>query len=320
MARFLLRRLLIIPIALLVVNFLGYAYALLAWWLNMQNNPFVASTVPRPPIMQPYLEYLRGALRGNFGEMPFARGTILETIQTASTHTLGLLAIAFIVSIVLGTLIGLRAIRTNPPSAAPWLIPISTVGIAMPSFYIGMVAIAVMVLLILKGFPRPPRPFQGFGWDRHLVLPVLALAIRPTVQIAQVSSRLLADELHKQYVIASRSMGYSWRRIRWHTALSNILAALVLTVAGSFRVLVGELILVEWLFNWGGLGRLLGEVLVPQQLTSSQPSPLFLNPPLLAALLTAFAVLFLLADLIASVLIRIVDPRLRIAGEEGAHG
>lgn len=310
MAQLLLRRLLMIPAALVLINFLGFTYAILAQWLNTQAGP-VSAVQPRPPFLSPYLTYLSAAFSGNLGELPFARGTVLEAIGMASSRTLGLLAITFFLSLLVGFLVGLKAIQTSPPRASSWLIPFSTVALATPSFYIGMVAIGVMVFLILQGFPAPPLPFQGFGWDRHLLLPVLALATRPSVQIAQVSSRLLADELLKQYVVAARSLGYSWRRIRWRTALRNILAPLIITIAGAFRLLVGELILVEWLFNWGGLGRLLAEVLVPTQLTSTQASPVFLHPPLLAALLTILAALFLAAELVTSVLVRVVDPRLR---------
>lgn len=92
----------------------------------------------------------------------------------------------------------------------------------------------------------------------------------------------------------------------------NVLAPIILTIAGSFRLLVGELIVVEWLFNWPGLGNLLASALVPGTLSSSLGStPLFLSPPVVAAVVTIFAAMFLIVDLIASVAVRIVDPRLR---------
>jgi ABC-type dipeptide/oligopeptide/nickel transport system permease component len=93
----------------------------------------------------------------------------------------------------------------------------------------------------------------------------------------------------------------------------------VLTTAGSFRLLTGELILVEWLFDWPGLGRLLALTLIPPRLAQTggpgDQSLYFLHPPLLAALLMAFALLFLLADATASLLARAADPRQR--AEEG---
>jgi peptide/nickel transport system permease protein len=125
---------------------------------------------------------------------------------------------------------------------------------------------------------------------------------------------LLADELGKQYVVAARSMGFSWQRIRQHGAIRNILATVVLTIATSVRLLVSELIVVEWLFDWPGLGNLLAQTLIPIGVVSSRTATegvLFLDPPVVAAVLTVFAAIFLMTDLTASLLAQRFDPRLR---------
>jgi ABC-type dipeptide/oligopeptide/nickel transport system permease component len=177
----------------------------------------------------------------------------------------------------------------------------------------------VSVYYVIAAGPeaKPPLPLHGFGWDLHLVLPVLALLLRPTVQIAQVTAGLLAGELGKQYITAARSRGNTWARARWRHALSNVLAPVILTIAGSFRLLVGELILVEWLFAWPGLGWLLSLALVPPRIATvsglSDISLYFLHPPLVAALLTMFTLVFLTVDAVASFAARSVDPRLQVA-------
>jgi peptide/nickel transport system permease protein len=184
----------------------------------------------------------------------------------------------------------------------------------MPSFFIGSLFIlAVFRYQIWRGYgTRLPLPMGGFGWDKHLVLPTLALMARPTVQIAQIVAGLLVDELGKQYIVAARSVGNSWPRILRRNALRNILAAVVLSIAGSVRLLVGELVVVEWLFEWPGLGRLLAWTLIPPAGTALvEWVPLFLSPPVVAAVLMALGGVFLLTDLIAAILVRIFDPRLR---------
>ncbi|UCC65405.1 MAG: ABC transporter permease subunit, partial [Anaerolineae bacterium] len=212
--------------------------------------------------------------------------------------------------------LGLRAVRLEPRRISRWLTLLSTTGLAMPSFYIGSLLIAAMFSYVLEQSIGAPFPMQGFGWDRHLVLPTLALMVRPTVQIAQMTAGLLEGELGKRYIATARSVGHPWRVIRRRHALRNILAPVILMIAGSGRLLMGELILVEWLFKWPGLGMLFAQALVPEQSSAAQGSPLFLNPPVVATVLTAFAALFLVTDLIAAVLVRVVDPRLR-APEEG---
>ena len=77
----------------------------------------------------------------------------------------------------------------------------------------------------------------------------------------------------------------------------------------------------EWLFNWPGLGRLLASTLVPGVLsTNLGTSALFLDPPTVAAAITIIGALFLITDLLASVLVRVIDPRLRSQGEAAVPG
>jgi ABC-type dipeptide/oligopeptide/nickel transport system permease component len=326
MSRFVLRRLVIILAALVAVNFLGFAYALIAQRVHQAQNPFGSGVEGWPPIWPLYMEYVGGILRGDFGNMPIGLAeSMVGALIKASGASLGLLGLAFTFSLVLGLLLGVLAVRANPARVSGWLVPLSTAGLALPSFYIGTVFIVAMIYYLLgqgKGAP-PPLPLQGFGWDLHLVLPTLALMVRPTMQIAQVTAGLLSGELDKQYVTAARSRGNSWGRALWRHALRNVLAPVVLTVAGSFRLLVGELVLVEWLFGWPGLGRLLAFSLIAPRLAG--PSAVFtgiyfLHPPLVAALLTVFTFIFLLADTLASLIARAYDPRLRAPETEGRHG
>jgi ABC-type dipeptide/oligopeptide/nickel transport system permease component len=150
--------------------------------------------------------------------------------------------------------------------------------------------------------------------------------LRPTVQIAHVTASLMSEELSKRYVTAARGFGHTWRDILRDKALRNILAPLFLTISSSFRILVAELLLIEWLFNWPGIGGMLVRTLVPPNVVGSlsgftNVSVYFLNPPLLSLLLVLFGLLFYLVDTLASLLARWVDPRLESAGpEEPSYG
>jgi peptide/nickel transport system permease protein len=329
MTRFILQRLLLLPPALLLIHFLGFAYAIVGRWFNATRNPFFAPPEGPLPILPEYLAYAQSALGGNFGKMPSGSiETILGALARTGAASLGLLGIVFALSVALGLIFGLSAVRIQPRGVVAWLIPASTVSLAMPSFYVGAILITA-TLFYLLWFAQPgsrfPLPLGGFGWDLHLVFPVTALTVRPTMQIAQASATLLAGELGKQYVVAARSIGASWFSIRWKHALRNVAAPLVIAISGSLRLLVAELILVESLFRWPGLGSLLADTLyAPQTATVFNPAnaaPLFLDPPVVAAALTCIAALFMLIDLIASILTRYFDPRFRAGDERGSrHG
>lgn len=317
MLRYILRRLLLIPPALLVVNFLTFLYARTAQRIQLANNPFLAITESDQPIWPDYLDYLGRLAAFDFGTMPNSEETLLSVIGRTGMASLGLLVIAFSASVIAGVLLGTAATRTDPPGVRGWLSIWSTVGQAMPSFYAGSLLIVGSLFYALWRGPgtKPPLPLQGFGWDIHLVMPVLALMARPAVQIAQLMAGLLSGELGKQYVKAHRSMGHVWRTIRWRLALRNVMAPVVLMIAQSLRLLIAELVLVEWLFNWPGLGRLLASTLVPNANVSGAAATtgaLFLNPEILTMVVVVIAGIFLLVDLIASLIIQQLDPRLRV--------
>lgn len=328
MTRFILRRLAIIPFALLLVNFFGYAYAHQSRPLHAARTPYFFTILPpSEPLSESYVDYAQDAVRLNLGSIPgnqfFRKNwgrdltSVGAVVWRASIASLGLLVLALSLSVPIGLLLGLRAVNTDPPGVSRWLTLLSTVGQAMPSFYAGSLLVLLVTYYVLWQGVGTKTIFtvHGFGWDRHLISPVLVLLLRPSVQIAQMTSGLLAGELGKRYVLTARSLGFPWALIRRRQALRNILVPTILTIGGSFRSLVGELILVEWLFGWPGLGHLLATTLIPSQISTSLGSPLFLDPPLVAAVLTSLATLFMLADLIASILVRVTDPRLRVPDE-----
>jgi ABC-type dipeptide/oligopeptide/nickel transport system permease component len=327
MHKFILRRLAILPIALVLIHFLGFTYAYVARPIRAARTPYLREQVSNPaPLLETYKQYIQDIFNGSLLKPPEKGpqiGSFAQDLWQACIASMGLLAIVISLSILLGVALGLLAVRNQPPGVRRWLIPLSTIGLAMPSFYVGSLGILAVVYLAMSQGPTNVRPFpiRGFGWDNHLILPVIALMLRPTVQIAQVTAGLLAGELGKQYVIAARSFGHTWRDIRWRQAMRNTLAAVILSIAGSFRQLVGELVVVEWLFSWPGLGKLLASTLVPGLVsTNLGSSALFLDPPTVAAAFTIIGALFLMADLLASVLVRVIDPRLRSQGEAAMPG
>ncbi len=321
MSRFILRRLILIPILLLLVNFLGYSYAHLVLPGRLARTPYVGPPPETGPLLPAYLEYLGGALQFDLGATPVGRErlTLTEEVGNAFSASLGLLGLALPLSVLLGLPLGMLAARHEPRGIARWFTFLSAAGLAMPGFYVGnllILAVLAFVLLRITG-TRAPIPVYGFGWDLHLVLPVLALITRPIVQIAQLTAGMLTDELGKRYVVTARSIGYPWRMIRWRHVLRNALSSITGAVAGSTRLLMAELIVIEWLFGWPGLGRLLARTLIPPAVTSQVESmPLFLNPTVVATVLTAFAAFFLVVDLASAIIARIADPRLRATEEE----
>jgi peptide/nickel transport system permease protein len=305
MLRLLLRRILAIPVVMLLVNATGFIYACILGPIQARQGSAPIGQNEIPAFIPAYLEYLKGVVHLDFGTLGNG-ATVIGTIGRAVLASTGLLITAFLLSILVGIVLGRAGVSKGQPVVSGWLTVFATFGQSSPTFYIGVLFISASIMYLLWGPTREVLlPFQGFGWDAHMVLPIVALAVRPTLQIAHTTANLLSDELGKPYIVALRGMGHSWAAIRGRFAFRNILALVILVIAGSWRLLIVELIILERLFNWPGLGKLFSSTLI---LTTQ--SNYFLFPPLLAALLAVMAFFFMSADLIASVAARLVDPRL----------
>jgi ABC-type dipeptide/oligopeptide/nickel transport system permease component len=314
MIRFIVRRTLIIPIALILIHFLAFSYAHIAGPIRAARTPYLREQFQSSPLFPAYIAHVKDLLSGGEETLITSREEFFSMFTSAAGASLGLLGISMVISIFFGFMLGLMAVRSQPPGVHRWLTPLSTLGLAMPSFYLGSLGVLAVVYYVLYLRPGSPGvlPIKGFGWDTHLVMPAITLALRPTVQIAQMVAGLLSGELGKQYVIAARSFGHSWRNIRWKQAMRNILAPVLVTFASTLRLTFGELVVVEWFFAWPGLGELLASALVPGQLSTEMgATAYFLNPPIIAAVVVIISAVFLLVDLAASIAVRAVDPRMR---------
>jgi peptide/nickel transport system permease protein len=302
MLRFVIQRLLIMPLALLLANFLGFAYAYYIGPVQVARNPYAFRGIQVPPLIPEYFSYLKQVFGLDFGSMPNGE-PIIDVVLRAFAASSWLIVLALLLSIVIGLLLGFSSVRLSPIKVSSWLTGIVTIGLASPSYFIGVILIALSIAYVIWGpgsGVTPLVPFQGYGIDTHLVLPTLTLMVK----IAQITSGMLVGEMGKQYVVAALSFGHQMRKIRSRLAFRNILAAVVITIAASLRLMIAELIIVERLFDWPGFGRLFSTTIV---LTSRSDN--FLFPPLVAALLTVLALVFLLTDIIAGLLVRRFDPR-----------
>lgn len=324
MYAFIARRLVGVIILLAGVNFVSFAYAHYGRYAQLESNPIFARQEEIVPVFPLYIEYINAFIKGEPPQLPAAAGlTVVDLIDEAADASFGLLAIAFTISLALGLLIGMSAAKTNPPHVSRWLIPLSTVSLAMPGFYVGAVLITVSVAyLFLSPSTKGDLPFPlgGFGWDSHLVFPLIALAFRPTLQIAQMTASLLTDEFNRTYVTVARALGHSWQLVKVKTALRNIYVPMLQVIASSISLMVGELILVEWLFSWPGLGRQLALSIRPPATVTIASGVLpstYLHAPTVATVVTILGAILIISNTLAAIFTYASDPRLRTQGRDG---
>ena len=292
---------------LVLVHLLAFGYALLARGMQEEQSPFRAPAVG-VSITYEIATHVDAVLRGEFGALPRNQGAVLDVVAAAFGRSLSVLLPAFVVAAAAGVSLGRAAAQQNQARISGWLLPLATLLQATPSFYSGVLLTALLLATAIDGLP-----VQG-----NLLWPALVLALRPALRIAQLVAHLIVTESDKQYVVTARGIGHSISGVRRAHIFPNVAASVVNELAGAFRWMAAELVIVEWLFNWPGLGRLLGMVLIVPRRTDAE-AVFFLHPELAAMTFTAMTLLFVLADITTRAATNAVDPRLRALPEPDAR-
>jgi peptide/nickel transport system permease protein len=302
------RKLILMLIILAILNYIAYHYALIH--PNLVNTTSQATETAASH----YPEYLQNVLRGDLGEV--ANTPVAEVIAAPIRNSLVLLLFAMLTTIVLGLLFGFLSISYRTKRIHPLALTFLAAGSSMPGFVFGAILLSLMVYQVLyASAPETLLPISGYGLDRHLILPMVVLALQPTFHLARVTAGLLENELQKDYIQVARSKGLSWWQLFWRHALPNMLAPILITIGAGMRLMVGELVIVEAIFLWPGIGRILLFTL-GVRLDARPPNAFFGNPNLIAAVAVVLGFWLLLADLLATLLAYHFDPRLRQAADE----
>ncbi|HEX6386296.1 MAG TPA: ABC transporter permease [Anaerolineae bacterium] len=309
MLRLIIRKLVLMLVLLPLLNAVGFYYAVI------HPRLFVSPTgVEVETSTSGYGSYLLGLLAGDLGRV--GNQQVASVIANPVKNSLILLVTALVVAVIFGLLLGLLSISPRTKRIAPQALLLLAAGSSMPGFLAGGMILSFMVYQTLyAGNPRTLLPLSGFGLDEHLILPVVVLALQPTMYIAKVTAGLVENELQQDYIRVARSKGLSWLQLLWLHALPNMLAPVLVTIGESMRLMVGALVIVEALFIWPGIGRIF-LFTIGLRLDARPPGVYFGNPELLAAIVVILGVWILLADLIASALSYWVDPRLGRASEQ----
>ena len=165
---------------------------------------------------------------------------ISETLKSSAA----LLLLALGVALLVGLPLGLAAALAKRKTSSTLIMVISTLGVSTPSFLFAMF-LWVVNIWVHRTFDIKVLPSGGFGFDAHMVMPVLVLAMRPLAQIAQVTYVSMRDILGQDYIRTAYSKGLSWRMVRNVHALPNILIPTLTTLGSSLRFSLASLPIVE---------------------------------------------------------------------------
>ncbi|MDG3141709.1 ABC transporter permease [Streptococcus suis] len=303
MIKYILKRLAILLVTLWVVITLSF-FLMQVMPGTPYNNPRLTDEMIAlmnkqygldKPVWQQYLKYLFDILHGDFGtsyqsvNQPVSR---MLAQRLGVSIQLGLQAL--VVGIGGGLLVGAISARNKNNKIDGILSVISTLGISVPSFIIGL------LLLDYLGFKWQLLPLSGWGTFAQSILPTLGLAIPIFAQVTRFFRSEMIETLNSDYIQLARAKGLTMRQVtRRHAYRNSMIPVLTLVGPLAAGVLTGSA-LMERIFSIPGIGQLF---------VTAIPTK---DYPVIMGTTIVYSVMLMVAILATDIIISIVDPRVRL--------
>ncbi|MCL6430371.1 MAG: M20/M25/M40 family metallo-hydrolase [Anaerolineae bacterium] len=261
------------------------------------------------------VRYLGNALHGDLGSIrrygyyywadPRTPVLVRDIVWEGICRSLPLLGVSLVLAGVIGTSLGIGAALARRSRLSLGYTVLAVAGTSVPSFFLAfLLQLGEIRFYRLTGIQLVP--LGGFGWDRHMILPAIVLAARPTAQVARIAFVALAEVLDADYVRTARAKGLGELAILTRHALKNASVAILTALGTSLRFALSSLPIVEVIFSWPGLGQRLLSAMFYHQMDMA------------AGLTLALGLFFTVVNLLLEGLSRALDPRL--AGERTRLG
>jgi peptide/nickel transport system permease protein len=246
------------------------------------------------PLFVQYGHFVSSLVRGDFGQSFYYRTPVLELYLSRLPNSLMLAAAAMALSLLIGIPSGiLAAVRVNG-----WWDRVgkifSLLGLSLPSFWVGLVMI--LFFSVYLGW----LPSSGAGTLSHLIMPAFALGWFFAAAHMRMTRSSMLEVMGSEYVKLARLKGLPERMVITKHAFKNALIP-VLTLAGiNLVIMVNVAVVVETVFAWPGIGRLLYEGVA------------FRDFPVVQATVLLGGVMIVVVNLLVDILYAVIDPRIRL--------
>jgi peptide/nickel transport system permease protein len=260
-------------------------------------------------LLEQLFTYLGKVATGDFGYSYYFNQPVLELIGQRLPATLYLAISALVLSVLIGTFLGIISARRPNGLFSHTVTLFSLAGYASPIFWTGLMLLllfgSVWPILPVAGMSDVVHPSRGFAYVldvlRHLILPTTTLALVFLAQYSRLARVNMIDALSADYVRTARAKGLpEWIVIGKH-ALRNTLIPIVTVVGLQFGNLFAGAVLVETVFSWPGMGRLVYDSILRR------------DYPTLMAVLFFSAMMVMAANILTDLVYRLIDPRIRTA-------
>ena len=246
----------------------------------------------KPQIVQ-YWIYVKGLVKGDLGESFLFRRPVSDMIKEALPNSLKLASISFVTSMLLALLLGVLAATKRDTIFDNGVKMLAVLGQAMPDFWVGIMTILIFSVIL------PIFPASGTGTPKHYVLPVAVLTFYILPGIMRIIRSSMLDVLDSEYIKLARIKGVSEKLVIWKHALRNALIAPLTTAGLILAGLIAGVVVIEYVFNIPGLGRLSLDGMGSRDFPVVQGVTLILSAAVL------------IINFIVEILYALIDPQIR---------
>lgn len=258
-------------------------------------------------LVEQLFSYLGKIVSGDFGHSYYYNEPVVTLIVSRLPATIYLAISAVTLAVLIGTLLGTISARCPNGLLSHAVTVLSLAGYAAPIFWTGLMLLllfgSVWPILPVSGMADVVNPRTGFAYAldvaHHLVLPATTLAIVFAAQYSRLARVSMIEVLSSDYIRTARAKGLPERLVVGKHALRNALVPIVTIVGLQFGNLFAGAVLVETVFSWPGLGRLVFESILRR------------DYPTLLAVLFFSALLVMVANIVTDLIYRLIDPRIQ---------
>ncbi len=244
------------------------------------------------PLWIQYLAYLKSIFSGDFGVSMRDKSSAMALVLERIPATLQLTIPALLLKVMIGIPAGVYAALHRQSFPDRGVILLAVLGFTIPSFVMGL--LLVLVFSVILGL----LPSGGDDTWMHGILPTLTMSIGGIGILARFSRSAMIEVMGQPYIRTASAKGLNWRNVVWRHALPNAALPIVTIVGFMVGSLIAGAVVVESIFSWPGIGRLLVVSVTNRDLAVVQ------------CILLLIAATMVISNLVVDLLYGWLDPRL----------
>ena len=254
------------------------------------------------PMWRQFTTWITGVVQLDFGLSMWTGAPISEEIELRFALSLQLAVMATLVATLLAIPLGILAAVRQDTWVDYAVRVFSIAGLAMPSFWLGILMILVMLIVFKWLPPMVYTPFWVDPWQNlaQLIWPALAVGYRYSAVATRMMRSAMLEVLREDYIRTARAKGLWLKLILVRHALKNAMLPVLTVIALEFAFLMGGLVVTEQVFNLNGLGMLFVEAIAHRDYTLTQ------------ALVLIVAAIFIFVNFATDIAYAWLDPRIRL--------